>query len=724
MIRRLLLILALLALSGCHGSGRNGAANVDRDRLLSADSEPGEWLANGRDWRGAYYSPLDQISRTSANRLGFAWAYDLGSARGLEATPVVVDGVMYTSGNWGRVYALDAATGKQLWTFVPEVDGQYARYACCDVVNRGVAIWQGMVYVGALDGWLYGLDAKTGKVVWKSDTFIERQMKHPAAISGAPQVAGDVVVIGQGGADFADGRGYVSAYDLKTGALRWRFFSVPGDPAKPFEHPELAMAAKTWAKNSNWRSGGGGTPYDGLAYDPELDLLYVGTGNASPYAWKDRSPGGGDNLFLASILAIHPKTGRLAWYYQEVPGEQWDYTATQKMILADLTIGGRKRQVLMQAPKDGFFYVLDRKTGALISAKPFVAQNWSLGFDAAGRPKINPAVDYEHGPALIYPSSAGGHNWQPMSFDPQTGLVYVPVIQASMIMAKGYDLKGRTLADRWAVNGVFVDDYPPEGVPEYGLPPLARVLAGRTPPKREGFLEAWDPAAGRVVWKQPTPSFWDGGVLSTGGGLVVQGDETGMLNVRDARTGALLKQIDTGSSIMAAPMTYSVKGVQYVAVMAGFGGGPGWAFPPNSAAYKYGNEGRILVFRLDGAAAPRPAPFVEPPMPEPPRRIGTPQQIAAGGKLFAAQCARCHANVPRGLVPDLLMMGPETHKAFDDIVLRGQRLPAGMGRFDDILSPADAQAIHAYLIDEATKAWDARQKGRGPGARPVTQRAR
>ncbi len=713
---RLIICLAMLAAqAACHqarpGAGQYGA--IDRDRLMSADQEPGQWLASGRDWRGAYYSPLDQIDTRSVQRLGFAWSYDLGTARGLEATPIVVDGVMYTSGNWGRVYALDARTGQALWTFVPDVDGQYGRYACCDVVNRGVTVWQGRVYVGALDGWLYALDARSGRVLWKADTFVSR--KRPYTITGAPQVAGGVVVIGQGGADFADGRGYISAYDLTSGKLRWRFFTVPGDPKNPVENPELAEAARTWSPNSLWASGGGGTPWDAMAYDPALDLLYVGTGNASPYAWRDRSPGGGDNLFLASILAIHPRTGRLAWHYQTVPGEQWDYTATQKMILADLPFGGRMRQVLMQAPKNGFFYVLDRQTGELLSAKPYAPVNWASRIDlASGRPVFTGQADYTNGPALVFPAASGAHNWQPMAFNPDTGLVYIPVIEGAMIYAKGYDLHARSLADRWNVNGVFIEDYPAEGLPQMGLPPLAGVLRGRSPPKRRGVLRAWDPVAGKIVWDAPSPGFWEGGILTTKGGLVIQGDSRGLLVARDARDGHIVKTIDTGSSIMAAPMTYAIGGVQYVAVMAGYGGSGGWAFPPTSAAYRYGNEGRILVFRLDGPAPPMPPPFAEQPVPQPPARFGSAADIHRGEFLFGEQCSRCHANVARGLVPDLRRMTSQDHQAFADIVLRGQRSYAGMGRFDDVLSAADVRALHAYLVDQAWIAFRAQQQGAAP----------
>lgn len=704
--------LCLLATSGCK-QHESAPGSIDRKRLVQADREPGQWLSSGRDWQGSYFSPLSKIDTRNVQRIGLAWTYDLETVRGLEATPLVVDGIMYTSGNWGRVYALDAQTGKQRWTFIPDVDGQYGRYACCDVVNRGVAVWQARVYVAALDGWLYALDADDGHVLWKTDSFVNR--KRPATVTGAPQIAGDVVVIGQGGADFADSRGYVSAFDLATGKLRWRFFTVPGDPSISPESPEMKAAAATWSPNSLWNAGGGGTAWDAMAYDPELDLLYVGTGNASPYSWWDRSPGGGDNLYLASILAIHPKTGRLAWHYQTVPGERWDYTATQKMILADLTIAGRQRKVLMQAPKNGFFYVLDRKTGELLSAKPYAPVNWASRIDIhTGRPVLTGEADYRDGPALVYPAASGAHNWQPMAFNPITGLVYIPVLEGAMIFAKGYDMSGRSLADRWNVNGIFVEDYPEEGMPSLGLPPLTSVLKGRPYPPRRSVLRAWDPVQGRVVWEVPDPEFWQGGVMTTAGGLVVQGRSDGKLVFRNAASGALIRALDTGSSIMAAPMSFEIEGVQYIAVMAGYGGAAGWAFPPNSAAYKFGNQGRILVFRLDGGAIPT-RPVVDiPPLASPPPQHGSRANIALGEHLFAANCARCHANVDRGLVPDLRRMSPATHDAFDAIVLRGALSGNGMGRFDDVLSPSDAKVVHAYLIDQTRSAYRAASKGAPP----------
>jgi quinohemoprotein ethanol dehydrogenase len=711
-IWRVVGLAALLILGAC-GGGKKSPGSVDTDRLTA--SEPTQWLASGKDWRGAYYSPLKKINDTTAARIGFAWDHELETSRGLEATPIVVDGVMYTVGNWGRVYALDAKTGKSIWTFVPEVDGQYARNACCDIVNRGISVWKGKVYVGALDGWLYALDAATGKVAWKADTFVDR--KRPVSITGAPQIAGDVVVIGQSGADFADMRGYVTAFDLVTGKQRWRFFTVPGAPDKPFEHPEMATASKTWSAKSLWQSGGGGTAWDGMAYDPKLDLLYVGTGNASPYNWSDRSPGGGDNLYLASILAINPKTGRLVWHYQTVPGENWDYTAVQKMILADLKIGGRERQVLMQAPKNGFFYVLDRKTGELLSAKPFVPVNWASRIDLkTGRPVMTGLADYDKGPALVTPSAAGGHNWHPMAFNPETGLVYIPAIEGSMIFLKTYDPTGLTLADRWSVANIFPDDYPAEGVPSMQLPPLADVLKGQKWTPRRSVLRAWDPVSGKVVWDAPSKGFWDGGVMTSAGNLVIQGNAEGELIVRDARTGKELKRIDTGSSIMAAPMTYEIDGVQYIAVMAGYGGAIGWAYPPKSAAYRFGNQGRILVFKLDGAAMPKREAFVEQPIPEPPAQFGTAAQITEGERIFAGQCARCHANVARGMVPDLRRMSKDTHDSFADIVLGGALAGNGMGRFDDVLNPDQAKAIHAYLIDQARLAYAEQARGQKDAA--------
>jgi quinohemoprotein ethanol dehydrogenase len=689
-------------------TGSTPAARLDAGRLSRDASEPEQWFTSGRDGAGTYYSPLKHISADNVARLGYAWQFVLDTSRGLEATPIVIDGVMYAVGNWGRVYALDARSGRELWRRVPPVDGQWARHACCDVVNRGLAVWQGRVYVGTIDGWLEALDAATGAVVWRVDTLLGRDRRLPYTVSGAPLIAGDVVVIGNGGADFGV-RGYVSAYDLSSGALKWRFFTVPRDPALgPQDQPHLDKAARSWDPHGAWQYGGGGTVWDGMAYDPELKLVYLGTGNASPYDARIRSPRGGDNLYLASIVAVHAESGALAWYYQQVPAERWDYTATMKMILADLQIGGRTRRVLMQAPKNGFFYVLDRATGELLSAKNFTFVNWTKGIDPkSGRPIPNPAADYAGTAKLVFPSQAGAHNWQPMSYDAATGLVYIPVIDMPMVYIDTRRRPAGLVEGAFTVPGIPPEGYDPAGMRSlFGPLPALSELARQAgaPAQSRGELRAWDPVRQRVVWSQPGVSFWDGGVMSTGGGLVFRGDAAGFLNVYAAADGRLLRRVEVGTSIMAAPMTYSVAGEQYVAVMAGYGGGGGFAFPPDSAAFKYGNQGRIIALRLGGGAVPLPPPVRESPLPQPPEPEPDAAAVARGEVLYNRYCGRCHL-FGRGLLPDLRRMSPATHAIFPDIVLRGAYVSKGMARWDDVLTLADAAAIHDYIVSQARAQW-------------------
>lgn len=709
-----LLIAVLLVGQTFAQSATNARFGVlDAKRLEAAAREPDQWFTGGRDASGTYYSPLAQINAGNVGRLGFAWDYAVGTTRGLEATPIVIDGVLFTSSSWGRVHALDARSGKELWKYLPVLDGQWARYACCDVVNRGVAVWRGKVYVGTLDGWLHALDARTGTLLWKVDTLSQRDRERHAhyTITGAPQIAGELVVIGNGGADFGV-RGYVSAYNLDSGALAWRFYTVPHDPKLgPQEAPHLERAVGTWDPNSAWQYGGGGTVWDGMAYDANADLLYIGTGNGSPYNWKVRSPRGGDNLYLVSIIAIHAKTGRMAWYYQQVPGERWDYTATAKMILADIPISGPRgtqvRKVLMQAPKNGYFYVLDRLTGELISVNNYASVNWANGIDPrTHRPVINEALDYTQQPSLITPGMAGGHNWPPMSFSPKTGLIYIPVLEMPMVYV---DISQRRLS---ALEGSFstlatpVEFYDPTALALFSPLPSLDKVAGYTPAlsRTRSMLRAWDPVNQRLAWETTTvTSFGTGsGVITTAGNLVLQGDGAGQLNIYAADSGLLLKRIETGSSIMAAPMSYAVGGVQYVAVMAGIGGGGG-AFAPGTAAYEYGNAGRLIVFKLDGGAVPKPVPITQTPFPQPPPRVGGKATIADGEALYLRHCSACHA-FGRGLMPDLRRSSPATHEIFREIVLGGAYVALGMGRFDDVLTPAQTDAIHAYVIDQA---WDA-----------------
>ena len=682
----------------------------------SAVAADREWPFAGGDQQGRYYSPLKRIDAANVARLGFAWDYDMKTERGQEATPLVIGGVMYTSGIWGNVYALDARTGKEIWHYDPDVPGDRGRYACCDVVNRGVAFRDGTVFVAALDGRIHAIDAKTGKARWIAETFIDKT--EPYTSTGAVLLTRDSVVIGNAGADLGDGglRGYISAYDLKSGAFKWRFFTVPPPAGKPYEHPELALAAKSWGPDRSGKYQNGGTVWDGLSYDPDTDLVFFGTGNAAPYLQTDRSRTRSDDLFSASIVAVRADSGRMAWYYQETPGDQWDYDAVQKFVLTELPIGGETRKVLMQASKNGFFYVLDRATGELLSADAFTYVNWASGVDPkTGRPSLTSVADYAHRPQDIYPSWAGGHTWNPMSYDPDTKLVYIPSIDAPNVMfsMKANGGSVQHMEGFFTSDGLIPDDTYDAAATQriYGtLPSTASLQTERKGEKlvRE-ILKAWDPVARRVVWQQTTSDTnrgYDGGVLTTAGNLLFQGRGNGELWVYAADTGRKLKVLDTGSHIMAAPMTYEIDGVQYVAVQAGYGGsGIGYPIPPSSAAFRYENENRILVFKLDGGAVPTPPRRAAEPYPAPPESHATVAELQQGEDKFVSQCSRCHVFGPN-ITPDLSKLPQEVHALFKDIVLHGALAPMGMGNFSDVLTDADADAVHAYLIDQERQGYE------------------
>ncbi|QUD89276.1 PQQ-dependent dehydrogenase, methanol/ethanol family [Phenylobacterium montanum] len=693
------------------------AGNVGEDRLKQADSEPQNWFTGGRDSRQTYHSPLAAINDKTVGRLGFAWSYDLGTHRGQEATPIVVDGVMYTSGYKGLVYALNAETGVELWRFDPDVPDIAYREPCCDTVNRGVAVWKGKVYVASVDGRIHALDAATGKEIWSADTITDH--RQPYSSTGAPVIAHDVVVIGNGGADMEKGgvRGYVSGYDLDSGKLKWRFFTVPPAPGARLEHPELVVAARSWGPHRAAVYAGGATAWDGMTYDPETNLVYIGTGNAAPYDLRKLGKGNGDDLFACSILAIDPDTGRMAWYYQTTPGDHWDFDAVQKLVVADLPVAGKPRHVVMQASKNGFFYVLDARSGKLVSADPYTYVNWAKAVDMkTGRPEITTQADYYKHPKNIYPSWSGGHTWPPMSFNPQTGLVYIPVIDVPNIWVDMEHNGGRVkyVNGFFSIEGFFPDEnYSAADLKSlYGtLPELKQLQSERSGKLVRELIRAWDPVSQKVVWEHETSSGvrgYDGGVLSTNGNLVIQGRGSGQLFVYAADTGRVLKTIDTGSHIMAAPMTYAVNGVQYVAVQTGYGGaaitvGP---IPASSAASRFDNENRILAFKLDGGETPKPAPRPQEPFPAPPPSKASLASIRRGEVKFTEQCSRCHALGP-SVTPDLRKLSPQMHQAFEDIVLHGVAGPLGMERFDDLLKPADVKAIHAYLIDQQKQGYQA-----------------
>ncbi len=655
----------------------------DQSASHEAPALAADWPLHGRTYAEERHTPLDQINRETVARLGLAWSYEFNSMRGVEATPIVVDGVMYVTAPWSKVHALDARTGKRLWMYDPQVPGAWARWACCDVVNRGVAVSNGRVYVGTLDGRLVALDAANGEPVWDVRTTPPGM---PYTITGAPRVVKNKVVIGNGGAEFGV-RGYVTAYDADTGEQAWRFYTVPGDPSLPFEHPELEKAATTW-NGRWWEIGGGGTVWDSMAYDPELDLLYVGTGNGSPWTRHVRSPGGGDNLFLSSILALRPDTGRLVWHYQTTPGDNWDYTAVQHIILADLQIGGRLRKVLMQAPKNGFFYVLDRETGKLLSAQAYVSVSWASGVNpVTGRPLETGLGDYSESPKLVFPPPAGAHNWQPMAYNPDTRLVYVPARDAEF----------------WYVND-------PEFSPQPGIWPTGLSWEGvaahveKRLPKMTAHLLAWDPVTQRAAWRAPQAGYWNGGVLSTGGGLVFAGGGDGRLVAHDARDGREVWEVQTTTGIIAPPISYALDGEQYLAVAVGWGGVAVPTGPAEGAVIEERlNEGRVLVFKLDGAA---PLPESTPRdlrVPVPPRQEASEAEVAEGNTLYHRYCGSCHGPFAMSsrVVPDLRYMPAERHAVFDDAVLRGGFERRGMPSFAGILDAGRTRLVQAYVIDRA-----------------------
>jgi quinohemoprotein ethanol dehydrogenase len=651
---------------------RTTARDVDDAALRNADARTGEWITYGRTYAETRYSPLKQIDSGNVKDLGLSWSFDTDTTRGLEATPIVVDGVMYTTGSWSVVFALDARTGRLLWKWDPQVPRSFGQRACCDVVNRGVAVYKGKVYVGTLDGRLAALDATTGRLVWQVVT-VDQSL--PYTITAAPRVVKGKVLIGNGGAEFGV-RGYLSAYDAQTGKMAWRFYTVPGDPSKPFESPAMERAAKTW-KGEWWKIGGGGTVWDSLAYDPDLDLLYVGTGNGSPWNREIRSPGGGDNLYLSSILALKPDSGQLVWHYQTTPGESWDYTATQHIILADLEIAGRKRKVLMQAPKNGFFYVLDRATGELISAQNYVPVSWAKEVDKkTGRPVENPGVRYENAAAFVKPGPLGGHNWQPMSFNPQTGLVYIPAQDTLFVYSPDKQFEYRPGAFNLGIDvSLFKDPAP--------LMP--------------GFLLAWDPVNQKERWRVPYGIFWNGGTLTTAGNLVFQGTADGRFVAYSADKGEKLYEVALGTGVIAPPMTYEMDGVQYVTVMAGWGGAFALAGGDGKGAVPA--AGRVLTFSLKGKQ-PLPEVVAQRRTVTPIGVTASPETVERGAALFARWCGLCHGfgAAGGGATADLRYSHPSTFDKYREIVLDGKYQSMGMPSLKRWLTGADVDAIRAYVL--------------------------
>jgi quinohemoprotein ethanol dehydrogenase len=673
-------ICGLLALSlACFVS----PAYSDSPSVGAADN----WTNHNGDSNETAYSRLQQITKTNVSGLGLAWSLGLPGEVSLEATPVAVDGVLYFTGSAAKVYAVDGASGKILWTYDPQVwktnpNAMHFNFA----VNRGVAYADGRIFATALDGRLSALDAKTGKVLWTAQTV---PLTSGQTVTGAPRVFAGKVIIGQGGADFGQ-RGYVTAYDAATGKQLWRFYVVPASPEQNKGDPAMEMAAKTWSPDFWKTTGGGGGPWDSITFDAELNRIYIGTANASPYDPSVRSPGSGTNLFTASIVALDATTGKYIWHYQVVPRDEWDYDCTQQMTLADLTIDGKSRKVLMQAPKDGFFYVLDRETGKLISAGKLGKVTWASGIDLkTGIPIEEPHDRYDvsgkSGKSLTWPASMGEHSWQSMSYSPQTGLVYIPTMQLGLSMTKNEPQAGG-----------------------FQLGPISVLGVKQDSGDDKGSLLAWDPVQQKAIWRVQHDNLWNGGALATAGNVVFQGTADGQFSAYDALTGRELWSQGAGGGVIASPMSYMAGGKQYVALLVGYGGQTGaWGAKMN-VGWKWGQPRYLLSYTLDGKA---------PPPPMPPRTLAVhalddpkfklnPAQVAMGGGLYI-MCGACHGLdlISSGAPgPDLresyIALNPD---AFYKVVHDGILIQAGMPRFD-MLSHDQVMAIYAYIRAGARQA--------------------
>ncbi len=687
-----LALLMLLSFS----SVINASLVVNQTALINPK---GEWLNHGRTYKEQRYSPLTDINKNNVNELDLAWSFKFDTARGMEATPILHDGVLYVSTGWSHVHAIDARSGDELWHYDAKVPKSQLAKTCCGPVNRGVAIWQKdnssplQIFFGSLDGRLIALDAKTGKENWSVQST---PTDGNYSITGAPRIVKDMVIIGNGGGELGV-RGYITAYDVSSGEMRWRFYTVPGDRNKPQESEALKKALPTWSGEEWYKlGGGGGTVWDSIVFDPELDILYIGTGNGSPWNRDLRSPGGGDNLYLSSIVAINPDNGKYIWHYQTTPADNWDYTATQQMILAEIEINNEIRSVIMQAPKNGFFYVLDRKTGELISAEKFGHVTWATHVDMeTGKPVESEFADYqENGGSYIWPSPYGAHNWQPMSYSKKTGYIYIPVqtIPAYFSGQKEVSYK----VNRWNT-GVNLNE---------SRSPASWVAAKASLDALVyGELVAWDPIKQERAWtvRHPKPS--NGGTLSTAGDLVFQGTWDGAFAAYDALSGDQLWQYQSDSAILAGPITYELDGEQYVAVTQGSGGVVMLTIG-EEIRKNYVNQNRLLVFKrgdfnLERLTANNTMASLESVKFEHDLDIA---RVKNGEYLYHNNCASCHGLDAKSnyVVPDLRYMSEETHDNFATIVLGGSLTHKGMIGFYETLSLDDVGMIHDYLRDEQT----------------------
>ena len=666
-------------------------ADVTQARALAADSEPGNWLLHGRTFSEQFFSPLRNINSRNVRRLGVAWYADVGSPAGLVGQPLMVDGVVYFTGLYSIVTALDAGSGKQLWTFVPPNIKLTPKAGANPLsvwnlgTNRGLALWEGRVYISTGDCRLIAIDATAGREDWEVQTC---DTTKGYAISGAPRVAAGKVFIGNSGSDNG-ARGYVTAYDSKTGKQLWRFYTIPAKVDGKFENELMALAARTWDEGA-WENGGG-VVWDSMTYDPEFNRLYIGTSCGGPLDARKRNPSGGDQLFMCAIVALNADTGRYVWHYSANPNFWWDYDAVMTMTLADLTIDGQVRKVLMQAPKNGFFFVLDRETGRFLSAKNYTKVTWAKGYDQSGRPMLAEEGKYweqKDGAATVYPSDQGSHSFQPMSFSPMTGLAYIPTCEfGSIFRASGAG----------AFGGVEVNIFPFEARD----PDVPKVL---------GRLVAWDPITQSLKWEFSYSSPCNGGVLSTAGDLVFQGDNYGNARAFAAGDGNLLWSTTLSSAIQSAPITYLYRGEQYVLFLTGLGGGSRSIF----ANYASRGPSRVVALKLGGKL--RIPEFHEPAMPRPAvADTASAESVANGEHTYGSMwCITCHGErlqVPSvSMYPDLRRMSKETFDNWLGIVLGGSRSEHGMLSFADVLDEKQALAIRDYVVHRAWTDYNAQQQ--------------
>ncbi|QSR20959.1 PQQ-dependent dehydrogenase, methanol/ethanol family [Hyphomonas sp. KY3] len=670
-------------------------AAVDTNRISTA-SAADEWLTYGGTYDEQRHSSLIDVNKETVADLGVAWTYDLATNRGVESTPIVVDGVMYVTSAWSLVYALDAKTGEELWVYDPDVDRAVGVKACCDVVNRGVAVYDGKVFVGVIDGRLEALDAETGEVVWSKVTVDQSK---PYTITGAPRVVNGKVLIGNGGAELGV-RGYLSAYDANTGDKVWRFYTVPNPEKQP--DGEISDAAfedignVTWGDEGAWvTDGGGGTVWDSIVYDEVNDQIIFGVGNGSPWNREFRDPSGGDNLFLSSIVAVDAETGAYKWHFQTTPGDNWDYTATQTIILADLPVGedGEARRVAMQAPKNGFFYVLDAESGEFISGDAFVPMNWAEGLDENGRPIEIADARYGAVPYEQLPGPLGAHNWHPMAFNPDLNLAYIPAQEIPQAYAR--DPRFETQPVGWNTGADFS-----AGVPPIAPPEVAKFLRSTL----KGRLIAWDPIAREARWSVEHGNAWNGGVLSTAGGLVFQGKLNGDFVAYDAETGDKLWNHELKSGGASGPGTYMIDGEQYVTITTGWGSAFGL-----SAGFAYDETvpstvGKVVTFKLGGTGEIADPDF--PMIDKTPKAdsFGDETMIAEGSVHYARNCTVCHGPlaVSSGVLPDLRWSAISGNEmAWKGVVIDGNLAANGMVSFADHLTPDQVESIRAYVLAQA-----------------------